>query len=60
VRAVVCIFAATLLSAQTQPPGTVFSTYFGGGGYEIPGSVAADREGNIYLTGRTDSTDFPV
>ena len=50
--------AAVVLNAD--PPQPVFATYFGGGGNEVVGSVASDRPGNIYITGRTDSPDFPV
>jgi Beta-propeller repeat len=58
VRAVILCFIAALL--QAQPVNPVFATYFGGGGYEIPGSVTTDHDGNIYIAGRTDSPDFPV
>ena len=57
-RAVIFCFTAALL--QAQPINPTFATYFGGGGYEIPGSVTTDRDGNIYIAGRTDSQDFPV
>ena len=56
-RAVVFL-AACLLRAD--PPQPIFATYLGGGGGEVLGSVATDSQGNIYIAGRTDSSDFPV
>jgi hypothetical protein len=38
----------------------VYSTYVGGKGYEIPYSIAVDRLGNAYVTGLTDSGNFPA
>jgi uncharacterized protein (TIGR03437 family) len=39
----------------------VFSTYFGGSNWEYPmGGGAIDSAGNIWLTGYTESQDFPV
>ena len=38
----------------------VFATYFGGSGNDIVYDVALDQAGNIYLTGSTSSSDFPV
>lgn len=49
--------------AKLNGPGTgvVFSTYLTGSRDVTEGSgVALDTAGNIYLTGRTDSLDFPV
>jgi hypothetical protein len=40
--------------------GLVWSSYLGGRGSEVGAAVAHDSSGNIYLTGITDSTDFPV
>ncbi len=37
-----------------------FSTYLGGSENEWAESVALDNDGNIYLTGGTRSTDFPL
>ena len=37
-----------------------YSTFFGGGGEDDGYSVAFDDENNIYLTGSTASSDFPI
>jgi hypothetical protein len=38
----------------------VYSTYLGGSGGDIGLGIVADTSGNAYLTGYTDSTDFPT
>ena len=38
----------------------VFSTYLGGTGLEQGKGIATDRSGNAYVTGNTQSTDFPT
>jgi hypothetical protein len=38
----------------------VFSTYLGGSGYEFGQGIAVDREGSVYITGETGSTNFPT
>ena len=37
----------------------LFLTYLGGTGGNIPDSLAVDAAGNIYVGGKTDSSDFP-
>jgi len=37
-----------------------YSSYFGGSSYDEAWGVAVDGEGNFYLSGRTESGDFPV
>jgi len=38
----------------------LFSTYLGKKGFDRALSIAVDQEGNSYITGRTDSPNFPV
>ena len=40
--------------------GLLYSTYLGGSGSEDSWAIAADAEGHAYITGYTDSTDFPL
>lgn len=37
----------------------VYSTYLGGGGSDAGGGIAVDSAGNAYVTGATNSSDFP-
>ncbi len=37
-----------------------FSTYLGGGGDDYGYGIAVDRTGKIYVTGQTNSTNFPT
>jgi hypothetical protein len=48
--------------AKLNPDGSalVYSTYLGGDGDDRGSSIAVDSSGNAYLTGTTQSTDFPV
>lgn len=41
-------------------PVLVYSTYLGGTGDDQPTGIAVDSEGSIYVSGYTDSTDFPL
>lgn len=38
----------------------LFSSYYGGASTDVATGVAADEQGNIYLTGYTMSDDFPI
>ena len=38
----------------------LFATYLGGSTDNSPAGIALDSNGNLYLAGSTDSTDFPV
>jgi hypothetical protein len=48
--------------AKFNPSGSalVYSTYVGGGGADDPYAIAIDKAGNAYITGRTNSSDFPL
>jgi beta-propeller repeat-containing protein len=41
-------------------PGIAFTTFLGGSSHEIPGGTAVDANGNVYVTGFTQSPDFPT
>jgi hypothetical protein len=41
-------------------PLLIYSTYLGGGGGDQGNSIAIDISGNAYITGVTDSTNFPT
>jgi photosystem II stability/assembly factor-like uncharacterized protein len=41
-------------------PSYVFSTYLGGNGCDVANGVATDAADNVYVTGNTGSTDFPI
>ncbi len=40
--------------------GLVYSTYLGGSGADESRGIAVDAAGHAYITGKTESTDFPV
>ena len=47
--------------AKYSPSGTlIFLTYLGGTGDDTAMGIAVDSSGNSYVTGSTNSTDFPV
>jgi hypothetical protein len=47
---------------KLNPSGTglVYSTYLGGGGITLGSGIAVDQYGDAYVTGRTNSTSFPI
>jgi len=47
---------------KLNPTGTkaIYSTYLGGSGFDITGTVRVDRRGIAHVAGATGSTDFPV
>src|SRR5207253_2850629 len=40
--------------------GLIYSTYFGGSGDDFGQGIAVDANGNAYITGMTDSQNFPA
>ena len=63
-------FQATLSGASTADTfvtklnstgsALVYSTYLGGNGNDYSAAIAVDGSGSTYITGRTDSTNFPT
>ena len=46
---------------KIDPGGRIlWSTYIGGSRYDVAAAVASDAAGNAYITGRTQSVDFPT
>jgi len=45
---------------SSEPGGLAFSTFVGGSKADGIRDVVTDKEGNIYITGGTESPDFPV
>jgi hypothetical protein len=54
------VFVTRLDVAAPDTNIITYSTYFGGTGGDVAYDIATDSSGNIYLTGYTNSTDFPV
>jgi uncharacterized protein (TIGR03437 family) len=54
-------YAADAFVAKLSPSGTalVYSTFLGGSGLETAIGIAVDSAGAAYVTGETDSSDFP-
>jgi hypothetical protein len=48
--------------SKLNPSGTalVYSTYLGGGSSDVGSDIAIDGSGNAYITGATNSSDFPT
>ena len=47
--------------ARYSPSGTLaFSTPLGGNGADLASAITLDTQANVYLTGNTDSADFPL
>ena len=45
---------------DSSAPSYVFSTYLGGTGCDHVNAIALDTSANVYVTGATDSTNFPL
>jgi hypothetical protein len=47
---------------EVNPSGTtkIYSTYLGGSGHDFGAAIAVDSNKNAYVTGETNSSDFPM
>lgn len=60
-RSVITLFIFVLSAAlNVQAQSLSFSTFIGGSGDEHIRGVESDAQGNVYVTGYTDSTNFPT
>lgn len=55
-----CKFDAFIAKLNPTGTGLVFSTLLGGAGNESASGLAFDKDGNVFLTGSTQSADFPT
>jgi len=57
------IFLTKFDTTRSGDASLIYSTYFGGsgaGGYETGWALAVDGDGYVYLTGQTNSSNFPT
>jgi hypothetical protein len=54
--------SAELFIAEVGSNGSslLYSTYLGGDSNDYAGGIALDRDGNVYMTGQTNSRSFPM
>jgi Beta-propeller repeat len=53
-------FDAFVAKINSTGSALVYSSYLGGSGDDFGVGIAVDSSGNAYITGQTDSTDFPT
>ncbi len=51
---------ACVLKLSAAGDNLIYSTYLGGGSFDVGRSIAVDNNGRAYVTGHTNSTDFPT
>jgi hypothetical protein len=49
-----------VLKLNSAGSALIFSTYLGGSGGDVAKAIAVDTSGNVYVTGRADSPNFPL
>jgi gliding motility-associated-like protein len=49
-----------IIKLSPNGSGRVYATYIGGSGNELPTSLVVDNQGNLVLTGRTNSSNYPT
>jgi Abnormal spindle-like microcephaly-assoc'd, ASPM-SPD-2-Hydin/Beta-propeller repeat len=54
------VYDAFVTKFNSDGSALVYATYLGGSGVEGGSGIAVDAAGNAYVTGNTDSTDFPT
>jgi len=54
------VFVTKIDPSQTGTASLIYSTYLGGTSGEVGQGIAVDGSGNVYVTGGTNSTDFPT
>jgi len=54
------VFAASLNTAASGAASLVYSTLLGGSGFDTGSGIAVDGAGAAYVTGSTNSTNFPT
>ena len=54
------VFIAKVDTNQSGDASLIYSTFFGGTLGDVPTAVATDSYGNVYVTGITVSSDFPL
>jgi uncharacterized protein (TIGR03437 family) len=54
------VYDAFVTKVDATGTAILYSTYLGGSGTDMGWAVAGDSSGNVYVTGRADSRDFPA
>ena len=56
----ICIADAFVTKIAANGSKLLYSTFLGGAGYDSAAGIAVDRQGAAYITGQTNSSNFPV